>query len=210
MPETPENAPEGPKRQRKATKTDTAKAKEAVSRVFQAAETEIKKHGMSRKSSYDPVVATKICELLSEGVPLREICRMEGMPPWRNMYFWMARDEDLAAHIARARESGYDAIAEECLDIADNSRNDWMDREIRNARGQIEVTRVADTEHIQRSKLRIETRLKLLAKWRPEKYGDKTIIAGDANGAPIKTEETSSGRLFELIKQIEMKKRVAG
>jgi hypothetical protein len=105
---------------------------------------------------------------------------------------------------------GYDNIAEECLDIADNSNNDWMNREVRNARGQIEIQRVVDTEHIQRSKLRIETRLKLLAKWKPEKYGDKTIIAGDPNGAPIKTEEAGSSRLFELIRNMEMGKRVAG
>lgn len=202
--------PETPKQPRKRTnKTEAAKAKQAVDKLVSNAKTELKKHSIGRPSSYDPVVAEKICEMLSEGIPLREICRMEGMPAWRNIYFWMARDDDLSAHIARAREAGYDAIAEECLDIADNSTNDWMDREIRNARGQIEVTRVADTEHIQRSKLRIETRLKLLAKWRPEKYGEKTVITGDANGAPIKTEDAGSGRLFELIRNMEMAKRVA-
>ena len=201
--------PETPKPRKRATKTEAAKAKKAVEKVIGDAQTELKKHAIGRPSSYDPVVAEKICELLSEGVPLREICRMEGMPPWRNIYFWMARDEDLSAHIARAREMGYDNIAEECLDIADNSTNDWMDREFRNAHGKIEVERVADTEHIQRSKLRIETRLKLLAKWKPEKYGEKTIIAGDPNGAPIKTEEAGSGRLFELIRNMEMAKRAA-
>ena len=204
--------PEMPKKPRKprATKTETAKAKQAVQKVIGDAQTELKKHSIGRPSSYDPVVAEQICELISEGVPLREICRMEGMPAWRNIYFWMARDEDLSAHIARAREMGYDNIAEECLDIADSATNDGMDREIRNAHGKIEVTRVVDTEHIQRSKLRIETRLKLLAKWKPEKYGDKTILTGDANGAPIKTEEAGSSRLFELIRAMEMGKRVTG
>ena len=201
--------PETPKPRKRTTKTEAAKAKKAVEKVIGDAQTELKKHAIGRPSSYDPVVAEKICELLSEGVPLREICRMEGMPPWRNIYFWMARDEDLSAHIARAREMGYDNIAEECLDIADNSTNDWMDREFRNAHGKIEVERVADTEHIQRSKLRIETRLKLLAKWKPEKYGEKTVITGDPNGAPIKTEEAGSGRLYELIRNMEMAKRAA-
>ena len=201
--------PETPKPRKRTTKTEAAKAKKAVEKVIGDAQTELKKHAIGRPSSYDPVVAEKICELLSEGVPLREICRMEGMPPWRNIYFWMARDEDLSAHIARAREMGYDNIAEERLDIADNSTNDWMDREFRNAHGKIEVERVADTEHIQRSKLRIETRLKLLAKWKPEKYGEKTVITGDPNGAPIKTEEAGSGRLYELIRNMEMAKRAA-
>ncbi len=202
--------PETPKKPRKprATKTETAKAKQAVQKVIGDAQTQIKKHAIGRPSSYDPVVAEQICELLSEGIPLREICRMEGMPAWRNIYFWMSRDEDLSAHIARAREMGYDAIAEECLDIADNSTNDFMDREFRNAHGKIEVERVVDSEHIQRSKLRIETRLKLLAKW-SNKYSEKTVITGDANGAPIKTEETGSGRLYELIRNMEMAKRAA-
>ena len=199
---------ETPKKPRKPAKSDAAKASDAVKKVVQDAQTEIKKHGMSRKSSYDPAVAHQICEMLSEGIPLREICRMEGMPPWRNIYFWMARDEDLAAHIARAREVGYDSIAEECLDIADNSVNDWVNREQFNPRTKkVEVIRVVDAEHIQRSKLRIETRLKLLAKW-SNKYSEKTVITGDPNGAAIKTEEAGSGRLYELIRAIEMSKRV--
>jgi len=199
---------ETPKKPRKPAKSDAAKASDAVKKVVQDAQTEIKKHGMSRKSSYDPAVAHQICEMLSEGIPLREICRMEGMPPWRNIYFWMARDEDLAAHIARAREVGYDSIAEECLDIADNSVNDWVNREQFNPRTKkVEVIRVVDPEHIQRSKLRIETRLKLLAKW-SNKYSEKTVITGDPNGAAIKTEEAGSGRLYELIRAIEMSKRV--
>jgi len=203
--------PETPKpRKPRTSKTEAAKAKKAVEKVIGDAQTEIKKHSIGRPSSYNPVIAEKICELISEGVPLREICRMEGMPPWRNIYFWMARDEDLSAHIARAREMGYDNIAEECLDIADNAKNDWMDREVRNAKGKIEIERVVDAEHIQRSRLRIETRLKLLAKWKPEKYGEKTIIAGDPNGAAIKTEDAGSGRLFELIRNMEMAKRAAG
>ena len=45
-----------------------------------------------RPSTYDPAVATKICEQLSEGISLREICRQDGMPPWQTVYSWMERD----------------------------------------------------------------------------------------------------------------------
>jgi hypothetical protein len=62
-----------------------------------------------RPSTYDPAVATKICEQLSEGISLREICRQEGMPPWQTVYSWMERDASLVEAIARAREIGYDA-----------------------------------------------------------------------------------------------------
>lgn len=41
-------------------------------------------------------------------------------------------------------------------------------------------------DHVQRSKLRIETRLKLLAKWNPKKWGDKLDLnhAGK-DGGPL-------------------------
>ena len=194
--------PETPKQPRKPRKaSEQAKVRSAVNKVIMDAEAEVKKV-TGRPSTYDPKIAHQICEMLSDGIPLRQICRMEGMPPWRTVYSWMARDEDLSAHIARAREVGYDAIAEECLQIADTPQ--LGQKQVMSDEGA--TTTIEDM--LGHRKLQIETRLKLLAKWRPEKYGDKTLIAGDPNGAPIKTEEAHSSRLFELIRNIEMSKRV--
>jgi hypothetical protein len=143
-----------------------------------------------RPSTYDPAVATKICEQLSEGISLREICRQEGMPPWQTVYSWMERDASLVEAIARAREIGYDALAEECLKIADDGTNDYVEGE----RGP-----QLNSEHIQRSKLRIETRLKLLAKWSPKRYGERVQVAGDAD-SPVKIEaEVQADKLLQAI-----------
>jgi hypothetical protein len=143
-----------------------------------------------RPSTYDPAVATKICEQLSEGISLREICRQEGMPPWQTVYSWMERDASLVEAIARAREIGYDALAEECLKIADDGTNDYVEGE----RGP-----QLNSEHIQRSKLRIETRLKLLAKWSPKRYGERVQVAGDAD-SPLKVEaEVQADKLLQAI-----------
>jgi hypothetical protein len=143
-----------------------------------------------RPSTYDPAVATKICEQLSEGISLREICRQDGMPPWQTVYSWMERDASLVEAIARAREIGYDALAEECLKIADDGTNDYVEGE----RGP-----QLNNEHIQRSKLRIETRLKLLAKWNPKKYGERVQVAGDAD-SPLKVEaEVQADKLLQAI-----------
>ncbi len=117
-----------------------------------------------RPSTYCPKKAQSIIEQLSDGTPLRVICRQENMPAWRTVYSWIAQDEELSAHIAHARELGYDAIAEDCLDIADEVSGDYVETE----KGM-----VYNAEHVQRSKLKIETRLKLLAKWNPKKYGDR-------------------------------------
>ena len=126
-----------------------------------------------------------IVEGLSDGVPLRELCRREEMPNWRTVYNWMDADAVVATRIAQAREIGFDAIAEDILEIADDATNDWMERKRQN--GTIDI--VLDTDHVQRSKLRIETRLKLLAKWSPKKYGDKqTVDVGNKDGEALKTE----------------------
>lgn len=156
-----------------------------------------------KKSSYNPEIAQIICEQLSEGIPLREICRQEGMPAWRTVYDWMYQDQELSAAIAHARDMGYDQLAEECLAIADDASNDWMERIGED--GQT-IGWQLNKEHVNRSRLRVETRLKLLAKFNPKRYGDRVSLAGDPD-APIKMEvENEANRLFsELLKNIELK-----
>jgi len=87
---------------------------------------------------------------------LREICRQEGMPAWQTVYDWMNRDENLSVAIARARELGQDAIAEDTLHIIDYPPERGQDGKI-------------DPAWVQLQKARIEQRLKLLAKWNPKR-----------------------------------------
>lgn len=90
------------------------------------------------------------------------------MPGLRTVYDWCDADGSVSASIARAREEGEESIAASCLTIADDATNDWMERN-----GQDSPGYSLNGEHVQRSKLRIDTRLKLLAKWNPKKYGDR-------------------------------------
>lgn len=140
-----------------------------------------------RATKRTPEVIERIMEGLANGTPLRELCRQDGMPAWRTVYDWLGADKALAARFAHARDLGFDAIAEEALEIADDGTNDWMQR--RRQDGSVED--VVNAEHIARSKLRIETRLKLLAKWSPKKYGDKVdhTLSGP-DGGPLEISST--------------------
>lgn len=126
--------------------------------------------------SFTEARAGEICERLAQGEPLMQICRSAGMPADRTVRYWADpssreyKGESFSSAIAHARARGFDAIAESCLDIADDSRNDWVERQ--GQQGEAGGMQI-NSEHIQRSKLRIETRLKLLAKWDPKRYGDK-------------------------------------
>jgi len=155
-----------------------------------------------RPSKYDPEIARIICEQLSEGIPLRQICRdNEGFPAWRTVYDWMGRDESLSASIARARDIGYDALAEECLLIADTPQ--FGQKQVMTDEG----TATTIEDMLGHRKLQIETRLKLLAKFHPTKYGDRVAIEGVEGGAAIKTEDTNANKFLDIIRNMEMTKR---
>lgn len=126
-------------------------------------------------------VVEEILKRLSEGEPLAAICRSdrERYPHPVTWGEWCSSDEALAIAYARAREVGFDAIAADCLSIADETAFDTK------LVGD-DKREVADTEWISRSKLRVETRLKLLAKWDPKRYGDAMLHKhGDADGGKI-------------------------
>ena len=110
-----------------------------------------------------------ICARLSKGEPLAQICRDDGMPDPSTVWDWCEADKSIAQQITRARNDGFDAIAMHALAIADDSSNDYM-KDPNTGR------RVLDSEHVQRSKLRIHTRMQLLAKWDPKRYGDNVQV----------------------------------
>jgi hypothetical protein len=132
--------------------------------------TEVAKTG--RPSKYTEAIAISICEQLSEGIPLREICRQEGMPAWRTVYDWMWKNEALSTAIAHARDIGYDKMAEECLYIADNLHMGKKRVFTSGADDEEDSVTVTEEDMLGHRKLQIETRLKLLAKFNPKRYGD--------------------------------------
>lgn len=132
---------------------------------------------MGRQSIYTQELAEAICARLASGETLNSICEDEGMPAASTVRLWAVEDrEGFAALSARAYELGCHSIADDCVQIADDARNDWMER-----KGGDDAGWVANGEHIQRSRLRIDTRIRLLGKWAPKIYGDKlqTEVTGN-------------------------------
>ena len=142
-----------------------------------------------RPSTYSQEIADEVCRRLAGGESLRAICRDEGIPDESTVRLWALDDrEGFAAQYARAREVQFLAIADELLEIADDGRNDWMQRRGNDERGGWEL----NGEHIQRSRVRIDTRKWMLSKMLPKVYGDKTEVAvTGANGGPVQSERVT-------------------
>lgn len=137
-------------------------------------------------SSYTPELAAEVCERLTTGESLRSICRDIHMPAESSVRQWAVDDaHGFAAQYARARDIGLESMAEDLFEIADDGRNDWTERE--NERTGQSYT-VVDSEHINRSRLRVDTRKWYLSKLAPKRYGDRLALEhGGVDGKPLET-----------------------
>jgi len=147
--------------------------------------------GRGRPSSYTPALAETICEKIASGISLKDVCKTEGFPDEKTVRIWALTREDFRPMYIRAREERAERWADEIVEIADHARNDYMEREF---------GKVVDHEHINRSRLRIDTRKWLMSRILPGKYGDKIELAGNRdNPLVIETTPRDMSKALGLI-----------
>ena len=123
---------------------------------------------------FTPQLAIEICERLANGESLRRICDSdERFPTESAVRQWVIRDvQGFAAQYTHAREIGLDRMADELIEIADDSSRDTTTR--------TDGSECADTEWINRSRLRVDARKWHTSKISPSKYGDRLMAQLDA------------------------------
>ncbi len=138
---------------------------------------------VGRPTKYTPELAREICIQLAEGKFLRQICREERFPSEAAVRGWVIDDRDgFSAQYARARDMGLHSMAEETVAIADDGSNDTYKKE--------DGSDGVNTDVVQRSKLRVDTRRWLLSKMLPKDFGDKiTQEHTGADGGPLEFTE---------------------
>lgn len=110
-------------------------------------------------------VADKILAGLAEGKSLRAVCREPGMPAASTVLGWTEDNKEFGEQYARVRARAYQLLADEIIDISDDSAGDVVC-------GEDGVERT-DAERVARSKLRVDSRKWMLSKMLPKVYGDK-------------------------------------
>ena len=137
--------------------------------------------GPGRPRLYSQEIAEELLDRLAAGESLESICRDDHMPAPPTVRKWVAQRTEgvdgapaFSAEYARAREFGYDAMAERLLEFG---LTDYIGPD-----GYV------DNGEIQRLRLLSDNRRWLLSKLMPRKYGDKVTqeITGDPD-APLVT-----------------------
>jgi hypothetical protein len=135
---------------------------------------------VGRPKKYTKEIGNEICKRLMLGDSLRTICKNKKLPSATTIFNWLADEEfnketKFLEQYERAREIQADYLADELIDIADDGRNDYMERKGKNG----QTYNAINTEHVQRSRLRIDTRKWIASKLKPKKYGEKMDLTSD-------------------------------
>ena len=141
---------------------------------------------ISSQDRHDPVrfaqeVCDEICERMGNGESLTQICKDGHMPAKGTVTKWAKGHETFGKQYARAREALLLFYADQIIDIADDSSDDYVERQRSDGASQ----KVIDQENIARARLRVDARKWLLSKLMPKVYGDKLALGGDADAPPI-------------------------
>lgn len=128
--------------------------------------------GKKLKKDFDPDKFKTIIEYIESGESLRKSCELVELNR-RDFYKWIDEDEERKNRYARATKDRHDKIFEEILEIADDSSNDFITDS--------EGFEKLNHEHVQRSKLRIDSRKWMLGKMNPTKYGDRINVDQNIN-----------------------------
>ena len=120
---------------------------------------------------YSEPLAIEICERVSSGELLIDICADEHLPTVRRVTQWLKESQEFAALYKESLNDRLTIFEEEVIKIADDASRDFRDVQ-RNGRTQ----RVLDGDAIARAKLRVEVRFRHLKAGNPGKWGDQSTL----------------------------------
>lgn len=164
--------------------------------------------------------AKRVLDAISEGTTVTGIAKKLGFPrkyiyQWQGeqegrKFKWGGQEQDFKGHFARAKEMGFDAIADEAMDIADDFELVTVEETTEGEKGFYRKTKCLDTT--EQRKLKIWTRLQLLAKW-SNRYSDKQkveLTGKDGGAIQSETKVVESMSTEELMRIAQMQTNEQG
>jgi hypothetical protein len=151
---------------------------------------------------YDELMAQEICERVSCGGLLIEICNEPHLPTARRFYQWLRGNADINALYKESINDRLNIFEEQIIQIADDASRDFKEI-VRNGR----TVRVLDGEAIARAKLRVDVRFRHLKAGRPQKRGDSTTIVTKSED-PNDCSNLSDSELERRLAEVDSKNSI--
>jgi hypothetical protein len=120
---------------------------------------------------YSGDIASEICQRISCGELLIDICDEENMPTRRRCNEWLKSNPDFAALYRESINDRLNIFEEQVIKIADDMKQDFK-IVVKNGKER----RVIDPDVIARAKLRIEVRFKHLRAMRPNIWAEQSTL----------------------------------
>jgi hypothetical protein len=143
-------------------------------------------------------LAIEICERVSSGELLINICNDEHLPTVRRVTQWLRENSDFALLYKDSINDRLTIFEEEVIKIADDASRDFRDV-VRNGR----TVRVLDGDAIARAKLRVEVRFRHLKSGNPAKWGDTQTLNVKSSGDDL--DNMSTDELEKKLAELETK-----
>lgn len=98
---------------------------------------------MGRPTIYTDELASQICEEVAKGKALTGICRRDDMPSLTQVYKWLSTKDNFAEEYDFAKQSAMEYLAEEILEIGDDTNASIHDRRLRTDLRKWNMARIA-------------------------------------------------------------------
>jgi hypothetical protein len=138
-------------------------------------------------NSRTPTIEKDLLDWVSSGQSVARWCQRAGVDRvtvWR----WCQDSEEFMQRFARAREAGAMAMAYDCLDIADDVVGDPA-----------------------RDRLRVDTRMKLAAKFAPALLGERVAVTGAEDAPPVvPTDAEAAAAIARIFAAAEARQKESG
>ena len=125
---------------------------------------------MGRHCEFNQSIADDICQELIGGKSLRKICTTDGFPVISTVFKWIHRYPEFEKQYVRARELQAEYFLEEIIEISDDGSNDTITKDGKEC---------INSEWVQRSRLRVDSRKWAMSKMAPKRFGESKTIKGD-------------------------------
>jgi hypothetical protein len=153
----------------------------------------------------DPKTRERFLAAILARQGIKEACRSVGLGATQT-FLYLSKPENHEFKLAadEARRAVGDVLFDECIQIADNTKVDTVTIKDDKGRPRVYPNHAA----VARSRLQIDTRLRIAGKLRPKEYGEQPMVAVTNQSLNVVCDEETRAQIQEMRRKLLSRERV--